>query len=259
MLLIHGGGFDTAAISWFELIADLGTQRPVWAPDLPGFGGSRAVPVLGSAADIADQLAALLTQLPSTDKVIVCGVSMGGEVALQFGLRHPDRTEAIVAIAPGGLIGRFGGPVMHWLTWLMTRLPDVGMNLVARGSAYRAERTLCKVVRRPLPQVVIDEWVAEAQRPGAGVAYGAYNRNNFLPRRMTNNLLPYLTRLTPPTLFFHGQDDPIVPIQGSVTAASLVPDGRIVQVPHCGHWAHLECPDAFLTTWREFIDHELRA
>ncbi|MDO5500016.1 MAG: alpha/beta fold hydrolase [Propionibacteriaceae bacterium] len=256
-LLIHGGGFDNASISWFHLIEALGAERPVLAPDLPGCGGTQGVALAGRADLVADQLAGLLDAM-GIARVIVCGVSMGGEIALQFGLRHPERTEAVVAIAPGGLLGRFGGPVRNFGMWLLTRPPERGMDLISRASAPWIRRSIDRIVRNPLPAPVVEEFVAEAHRPGTGVAYGTYNRRSFGPFAMTNNLLPYLSGLDAPTLFFHGEDDPMVSIHGSEAAVALMPDARLVRVPHCGHWAQLEKPDEFLAAWRRFVGEHHR-
>lgn len=251
-LLLHGGGYDHAGISWYRMVEALGTERAVIAPDLPGFGDTRTVPVKAQADLVADQVAALLDAL-AVGRVIVGGVSMGGEIALQFGLRHPDRTAAIVAVAPGGLRGRFGGPALNVATWLVLRVPDPGLALIARASAPWARKSIESIVRNPLPGPVMDEFAAEARRGGSGVAYGQYNRLSIGPTRMLNNLLPYLAGLDIPTLFFHGEQDPIVPIQGSTNAASLMPDAALVRVADCGHWAHLEKHDEFMIAWRDFV------
>lgn len=251
-LLLHGGGFDHAGISWFRMIGALGAERPVIAPDLPGFGGTRSVPVKARADLVADQVAALLDAL-AIDQVIVCGVSMGGEIALQFGLRHRDRTTALVAIAPGGLRGKFGATPVNLVTWLATRVPDRGLDLISRASAPWARTSIESIIRHPLPEAALDEFVAEAHRTGSGVAYGKYNRFNVRPTRMRNNLLPYLSALDAPTLFFHGEQDTVVPIQGSVNAALLMPNAHLIRIADCGHWAHLEKHDEFIAAWRQFI------
>ena len=118
-LLIHGGGSDNAAISWYRLFGPCGERRRVIVPDLPGFGYTKDVAPSENAAGMADHLAALLDAL-GVDRVIVCGVSMGGEVAIQLALRHPARCTALIAIAPGGLIDVYKNPLAHTLAWLAT-------------------------------------------------------------------------------------------------------------------------------------------
>ena len=60
LLLVHGGGSDNAAISWYRAFEPLSADRPLLAADLPGFGYTESVPVTGSAAGMADQLRELL-------------------------------------------------------------------------------------------------------------------------------------------------------------------------------------------------------
>ena len=54
------------------------------------------------------------------------------------------------------------------------------------------------------------EFAREARRPGSGVGYGRYNQATLGPRGMRNNLLPDVFRIAAPTLFLHGEDDPLV-------------------------------------------------
>ncbi|SDS69480.1 alpha/beta fold hydrolase [Microlunatus soli] len=254
ILLVHGGGSDNAAISWYRLIAEFARGRRVIAPDLPGFGYTAHVRLARSAAGMADQLAELLDRL-QIDRVIVCGVSMGGEVVLQFALRHPERVEAVVAIAAGGLIEQWRGPLAHRLAWIGTLIPDPAL-IPMTALANRFVRSMINtMVRDPstLPDVVVEEFAAEARRPRSGYAYSLYTRASIDRRRMTNNLLPRIHEIAAPTLLFHGADDPLVDPSGSKTAARLMPHARLDLVPDCGHWAQLEHHDRFLRTVTEFL------
>ena len=254
LLLVHGGGSDNAAISWYRAIEPLSAERPVIAVDLAGFGYTEGVPVTGSAAGMADQLRELLSAI-GIERVAMAGVSMGGEVALQFALRHPKACERLVAVAPGGLVSRIGSPFVHRSAWLATKLPDA----VLRPLAAMANRFMGAVIRRmvhdpsTLPPEVVDEMVREARRPGSGMAYGAYNRQAIGPKQMRNNLLPVVSQIEVPTLFFHGENDGLVPPSGSVAAAENMPNGRLVLVPDCGHWAQLEAHDRFVAEVRPFL------
>lgn len=254
LLLVHGGGSDNAAISWYRAIEPLSADRPVIAVDLAGFGYSEGVPVTGSAAGMADQLRALLSAI-GIGRAAVAGVSMGGEVALQFALRHPEACVRLVAVAPGGLVSRIGSPFVHRSAWLATKLPDA----VLRPLAAMGNRFMGAIIRRmvhdpsTLPPEVVDEMVREARRPGSGMAYGAYNRQAIGPREMRSNLLPVVSRIEVPTLFFHGENDGLVPPSGSIAAAERMPNARLVLVPHCGHWAQLEAHDRFVTEVRPFL------
>src|SRR5947199_5282181 len=80
LLLVHG--FGGAAWNFSELVPLLPGRRLI-VPDLPGHGGSSALPAT-TLAGIADVLATLLDG--PTD---VVGHSMGGVVALRLAERHP--------------------------------------------------------------------------------------------------------------------------------------------------------------------------
>ena len=254
ILLIHGGGSDNAGISWFRLIGPLSKHRPVLAPDLAGFGGTEGLPVTGTAAGMADQLQQLLDVL-GIHRVLVCGVSMGGEVGIQLALRHPQTCVALVAVAPGGFVERFRSPAMHRLVWLSTLIPDPLLRPLA-ALANRFTRSLVgRMVRNPetLPSQVVEEIVREAARSGSGMAYATYNKRAIGPKGMRNYLIPAVASLRIPALFFHGADDPLVPPGGSQLAVEQMPNAQLILVPECGHWAQLEAHDRFLTALCDFI------
>ncbi len=254
LLLIHGGGSDNAAISWYELFAPLGADRDVVAFDLPGFGDTTGIAPVGSAPEMADFTARVAGRL-DLPKAVVIGVSMGGDVALNLALRHPEMVKALVLIAPGGLVPVFRNRVLNFAAWMGAQLPDWILVPLTRLANRRADAAIRAVVKDPsaLPQEVLAEFAAEARRPGAGMAYARYNQASLGPFSMRNNLLPVVSRITVPTLFFHGADDPIVDPSGSRRASELMPAAQLVMVPDCGHWAQLEAPERFLTEVRRFL------
>ena len=57
------------------------------------------------------------------------------------------------------------------------------------------------------------------------------------------DLVPRLRELDLPTLVLHGEDD-FVPVVLTARIAQAMPNGRLVVLPDCGHFAYLEAPDA---------------
>lgn len=253
-LLLHGGGYDTAGISWHRLIAPLSTERTVIVPDLPGFGETRGVPALGRPDLTAGQLGALLDTV-GMGRVVVFGVSMGGDIALELALRHPERVAGLVCIAPGGLIARRPTASSQWLTWLVSRVGERGLAAIAWASRPLVRRAVKQMVDDPrrLPPAVIEEFVSQAHRPRAGVAYGIYNRATLGPRGMLNDKSEAVASLRIPALFFHGHDDRLVPIEASRRAVSRMPLARLVEVENCGHLPQLEQHEQFLTDVTTFL------
>lgn len=253
-LLVHGGSNDNATISWYRMFEEFGSDHRVIAPELPGFGGTVGIDPVGGPAAQADFLARVLAEL-GVDRALVAGVSMGGDVVLNLALRHPDLIEGLVLIAPGGLVERVGNRFTHKAAWWSARLPDallIPMAALANRFVGAALRAVVHDVATMPPEVVA-EFRREARRPGASRGYLRYNQATLGPRGMRNNILPVVGEIAAPTLFFHGERDPMVPPEGSRRAAELMPNARLVLVPDCGHWAQLEAHDRFVDEVRAFL------
>jgi 3-oxoadipate enol-lactonase len=95
LVLIHGGQMDRRM--WDEQFALFSKSYRVIRYDVRGFGKSSA-----STNVYADEndLAALL-KLLHVDKAYIVGLSLGGRIAIDFALAHPDMTDGIVPVAPG--------------------------------------------------------------------------------------------------------------------------------------------------------------
>lgn len=100
LILVHGLG--GAAANWTELAPLLVPNHRLLVPDLPGHGGSEALPAVSGLEPFADRVAALAARegmLPAP----VVGHSLGGAVVLRLALRHPDDVSAVVLAASAGL------------------------------------------------------------------------------------------------------------------------------------------------------------
>src|SRR3954465_8693517 len=98
VLLIHGLGATKS--SFFETAAALAPHHRVHAIDLPGFGWS-SKPAMApySARWFADTVVQVLDQL-GIERAHLVGNSMGGRVAIEVGLRRPERVGALALLCP---------------------------------------------------------------------------------------------------------------------------------------------------------------
>jgi pimeloyl-ACP methyl ester carboxylesterase/ribosomal protein S18 acetylase RimI-like enzyme len=254
LVLVHGGGPDSADASWSALLGDLARDRTVLAPDLPGVGGTSGVPVQGPPAATADLLveAAAAAGAP---RAVWVGVSMGGHVALQAALRHPDAVVGLVLVAPGGLVARAGSRPAHVLAWLASLLPDAVLLPALRLANRFAGVAVRAMVHDPrtVPAPVRAAAVREARRPGSGRAYLRYNQATLGPWRMRDDLRDRVGAITAPALLLHGRQDRLVPLRGSVVAAATMRRARLVTVERCGHWVQVEHPEVFLAEVHRFL------
>lgn len=254
LVLVHGGGTDSSSISWYRLVEPLAAEREVWAVDLPGFGTSMDVAPVGGPDAMAQVLVEALAAL-GVGPATVCGVSMGGDVALRVALSHPEHVTGLVLVAPGGLVSSLGSAVVHRAAWRAAQLPDKVLLPVGRLANRFVRAALRAVVQDPgrLPVEVVEEFARLARDPRGVLGYARYNQATLGRDRMLNDLTDRVQEIGVPVLLFHGADDPIVDPEGSRRAAALIPRARLVQVPDCGHWAQLERHDEFLAQVHPFL------
>ena len=91
LVLLHGWGLNAEV--WRCIDEELSSHFTLHLVDLPGFGRSRGF----GALSLADMAEAVLQQAP--DKAIWLGWSLGGLVASQIALTHPERVQALVTVA----------------------------------------------------------------------------------------------------------------------------------------------------------------
>jgi pimeloyl-ACP methyl ester carboxylesterase len=97
VVLLHGA-FMTITNNWTGWIGELSKTRKVIAVEMQGHGRTADIPRDITDENLADDVAALLEQLkiPRADLI---GYSMGGAVAMQCAIRHPDKVKKVVVIS----------------------------------------------------------------------------------------------------------------------------------------------------------------
>jgi 3-oxoadipate enol-lactonase len=98
LVLVHemGGTLD----SWDQVMPMLSPGCRILRHDWRGAGMSEKLRTPPTFDLLADDIAALLDVLGIPEKVALAGCAVGAGIALNFALRHPDRTKAVVAMAP---------------------------------------------------------------------------------------------------------------------------------------------------------------
>jgi len=107
LVLVHGLG--GAASNWTELVPLLLGRYRLLVPNLPGHGGSTALPGVSGLEPFADRVA-LVAEREGMLPAPVVGHSLGGMVVLRLALRRPEDVSALVLAAGAGLsIGNVWG------------------------------------------------------------------------------------------------------------------------------------------------------
>lgn len=240
VLLIHGLGaakssfFDTAA-----LLAESGYR--VHALDLPGFGGSsKPATAPYRATWFAEKVCGVMDALEIESAHLV-GNSMGGRVALEIGLRRPERVRSIAALCPAvAFVKRDFHPLVRLLR------PELGL-LPHRFRRGIVERQLWSLFCDPdaldpsVGDVVVDEFQRIMGNAGARVAFYASARNIYLDKPFgRGGFYPRLATLQPPSLFVWGTHDKLIPAGFRRHVEEWLPGAEQIVLEGCGHVPQVE-------------------
>jgi pimeloyl-ACP methyl ester carboxylesterase len=252
VLLLHGLGGTRASL--FDTAAALSRQYTVHAPDLPGFGSS-SKPALGAynARWFAEIISGLMDEL-EIDQAHLVGNSMGGRIAIEVGLREPDRVRSLGLLCPAvAWIRRGLHPIVRLLRPEFGLLPHQ-----FRRSTVAAQFWSIFHDRDAIDPAVGDLMVDEFRRiyhsAGARYAFLASARNIYLEAPFgTNGFYPRLSGLEPPALFIWGTHDSLVPAGFSRYVREWLPDAEQITIESCGHVPQVERPIETAQLLRRFF------
>lgn len=239
ILFVHGFPLDRTM--WRHLAATLTGWRRI-APDLRGMGLSDLPPERFEMADYADDLAALLDVLHS-DRAVICGLSMGGYVALEFVRRHSDRVRALILLNTRALADDAGAKGRR----------DELIGLVEReGTDALAEQMVPKLLApaslTSMPRVVDHVHAMTRGSPPDGLTAA------LRAMRDRADSTDLLASINVPTLVVAGSNDAIVSVKESKAMAAAIPGAQFVQIPQAGHLPPLEQPIALSRVIAEFLE-----
>lgn len=250
VVLLHGGGVDSAHLSWGGLAPVLaeGGYRVI-APDHPGFGHSARAPWRATQQRFVAYAGEFIDAL-ELRRPVLGGISLGGGMTLGLALARPARIRAAVLFGSYGLADRMSegawGPSMHALTWLMLRtgLLDHLTRSLGRRRDLLASSMRRNTLRNPsaLTDGLLDEIVAEANRPGAFDVFAEWQRDELAMLRLRTNYAARLPSLAVPALVVHGERDTGVPVASARRAAAAMPNARLLVAPGAGHWVQRDRP-----------------
>lgn len=252
LVLLHGGGTDSATLSWGGVMEALAEGRRVLAPDLPGYGASDRP----DAPYSLDYYCAVVSELADAwglGKFDLGGLSMGGGISLAYTLAHRERVRRLVLVDTYGIQPDYPP---HRLSYLMVRIPFVTeLTYLTVRSRALARATLGQMVRTPgaLTDELLDEVMAEARKPRTGKAFNTFQKHEVLPDRLRTYYTPQLDRVMAKTLIVHGGADTLVPLKYAKEACWMIPDCRLEVLPGAGHWAQRDLPERFLEVVEEFL------
>jgi pimeloyl-ACP methyl ester carboxylesterase len=234
LLLLHG--YPDNLQIWCELAPKLADRFTVIAYDWPGMGYSEAWPGGATPIHMADRLRVLLDAW-GLDRVALAGLDMGGQPALTFAARHPDRVRHLIVM----------NSLVQWdeaTSWEIRVLRRFGWNRLilrrlSRVVFWRAERTfLPPGVHLPL-DLRADLWTA-FRRPDvrAFIAKMCAGYQGTLPS--ISELYPTIAART--LILWAGRDKHF-PIAHAERLHSAIPGSHLQILSDAEHWMPWYCAE----------------
>lgn len=255
IILVHGAGPDAAGVSWKKVFPALTESYRVYALDLPGYGESDRIPqnVAPTTDFYIGVLDGLLRELDLVEATLI-GISKGGGIVLGYTLDHSDRVTRLVLVDSHGLGDRNPGGRK---TGVMVKIPKLletswwGMKKSRRAT----KASLGNVVHpENIDRGFVDDVHREVRRPNSGDAFFRYARAEMHLSGPRTNYFDRIPDLPVPTLFVHGEEDPLIPPELSRRAANVAPVADLFTVEQCGHWVSRERHEAFISQLEVWLE-----
>ncbi len=242
VILIHGLGSDKT--SFFETVSALTPEYTVHAIDLPGFGSSSKP--LRAPYDPAwfSRAVCRFMDAMGIDRAHLVGNSLGGRVAIEVGLRNPERVRSLSLLCPSMAWRkrRHFVPLVKLLRPELAAIPHTFGDTLVRQQFWsmfsRPER-----IHPTAADVAVEEFLKNYRSVNARVAFHASARHIYLEE--PNGPKGFWTRLRelePPALFVWGDEDPLVPASFSRYVSNALPSAQQVVLEQCGHVPQVEHP-----------------
>jgi pimeloyl-ACP methyl ester carboxylesterase len=216
LLIIHGGG--NSGDAWQKNAIEFSRHYRVYVPDLPGFGSSQPISEQFILSEYISFMEDFCRHL-GLDNFHLIGHSLGGSIALQYSLSHPERVKRLVLISSIGL----GKEIAWWARFLSLPI-FYRMAKKVLLSVFRAARWLVQLVNYPLESLVPPSLL----RMSIGQSIMSL-------KGQTAVLANRLSGLLVPTLLVWGARDNVVPVSHAHAAARLIPNCQVHVFQRSGH------------------------
>lgn len=197
------------------------------APDLAALLSGQPVDAPYSLGDMADDAAGLLAAL-GIDRAHVVGASMGGMIAQELALRHPDRVQSLTSIM--STTGPAVGPPRPEAAAALFSPPP--SNEEEAGQRAIAVYSVIGSPGYPLDEEGLAARAAESFRRANDPA-GVMRQLTAI--QTSGDRAERLADLDVPALVIHGEDDPLVQLEGGIATAKAIPGARLVTFAGMGH------------------------
>ncbi len=239
LVLVHGHPFNRSM--WSDQVETFASTFRVIVPDLRGYGETTVTPGKVTMEDMAGDLAALLDAL-AIDRVILGGLSMGGQIVFEFYRQFPSRVRALLLADTQPQAETEQGRIARYTT---------AQRVLDHGMAPLADESLPKLLAAQTfaehPDVVdkVRQMIIGTNPEGAAAAMrGRAERRDYTA---------LLSEITVPTLIVVGSEDVYTPVSDAELMHRKIAGSRLVVFEGVGHMPNMERPSEFNATLKQFL------
>lgn len=240
VVFIHG--FPFRSTMWGPQLEAAPEGWRFIAPDLRGFGESERGDAPLTMDLFANDIIALMDHL-AIDQAVICGLSMGGYVALSLATRFPRRLRALVLVATRASAD--SDEARENRRKLANKVRQSGPQAVVDSMLPKLVAGATRIKRPQVPQFVSNMMQTTAPETLAGALLGMADREDYRDR---------LSKIDVPTLMVRGDQDEIIPGEEMDLLARTVRGAKYELVTNAGHLPNLEAPDVFNPVLYNFLN-----
>ena len=239
VVLLHGFPFNRSM--WSEQIEVLTSRHHVLAPDLRGHGETTVTTEPATMEEMARDVAALMEKL-EIRRAAICGLSMGGYVAMALYRMFPLRARALILADT-----RAGADTEE----AKANREAQAEKALQQGMAGIADAMLPKllspktVARNPAVVARVREMILKTSPEGAAAAL----RGMAQRRDQTG----FLSRVICPALIAVGREDMIAPLPEAQLMHREIGGSRLEVIEDAGHVSNIEQPASFNRALTKFL------
>ncbi|MBN9209293.1 MAG: alpha/beta fold hydrolase [Microbacterium ginsengisoli] len=240
ILFLHGSGTGvTAAANWWLNLPELSEIGRCVAIDSIGYG--QTVVADATAYGIREWVEHAIRVLDALEieKTWIVGNSLGGWLAMQFAIDHPERLLGIVSMGTGGaqLTSALKGHSKPVLT-------EAGIRSTLE--MFVVDKTL-----------VTDELVSLRYQSALNDTASDRLAEVVAARDRDRSQLPLdlevLAKLDLPVLLIHGTQDVVIPVSRTWELLNVIPNADAHVFSQCGHWSQVERATEFNRLITEYL------
>jgi len=230
VILLHGLG--SSKESWFANIGAVSAKYHVYAIDQIGFGHSDKPLLDYKIATFSDFLQAFM-QSQNLSKATLVGNSLGGWIALDFTVRHPEMVEKLVLVDSAG-IPWSPAPTVHLNPSTLDEMREI-LNICFYDKKFVTDEAVARAFTNRLGNN--DGYTVQRTMAGTGAE----------PQFETAKL----NSIKASTLVVWGRQDELVPLSVGERLRDGIAGAKLVVIDQCGHIPQIEKATDFN---RELLD-----